>query len=72
MKTTVGSSVSLTARINSPAREGARVAGLMRKAGLECGSLHLLRHRHASSLLSLGVPIAVVLERLGHAGHASG
>jgi integrase len=51
----------------SPDREGARVVELMRKAGLQGVSLHSLRHSHASSLLSGGVPIAVVSERLGHA-----
>jgi len=51
----------------SPDREGARVVELMRKVGLEGVSLHSLRHSHASSLLSGGVPIAVVSERLGHA-----
>jgi integrase len=50
----------------SPDRLGARVVELMRKAGLEGVSLHSLRHSHASSLLSNGVPIAVVSERLGH------
>jgi hypothetical protein len=49
----------------SPGRLGARVVELMRKAGLEGVSLHSLRHSHASSLLSNGVPIAVVSERLG-------
>jgi integrase len=51
----------------SPDREGARVVELMRKAGLAGVSLHSLRHSHASSLLSKGVPLAVVSERLGHA-----
>ena len=50
----------------SPDRLGARVVELMRKVGLEGVSLHSLRHSHASSLLSNGVPIAVVSERLGH------
>ncbi len=50
----------------SPDRLGARVVEIMRKAGLEGVSLHSLRHSHASSLLSNGVPIAVVSERLGH------
>jgi len=50
----------------SPDRLGARVVELMRKAGLQGVSLHSLRHSHASSLLSNGVPIAVVSERLGH------
>ena len=39
----------------------------MRKVGLDGVSLHSLRHSHASALLSKGVPIAVVAERLGHA-----
>ena len=51
----------------SPDRLGARVVELMRKVGLEGVSLHSLRHSHASSLLSKGVPIAVVSQRLGHA-----
>jgi len=50
----------------SPDRLGARVVELMRKVGLEGVSLHSLRHSHASSLLSNGVPIAVVSQRLGH------
>src|SRR5205085_9494856 len=50
----------------SPDRLGARVVELMRSVGLEGGSLHSLRHSHASSLLSNGVPIAVVSQRLGH------
>jgi integrase len=51
----------------SPDRLGARVVKMMRKVGLQGVSLHSLRHSHASSLLSNGVPIAVVSERLGHA-----
>ncbi len=51
----------------SPDRLGARVVEMMRKVGLTGVSLHSLRHSHASSLLSNGVPIAVVSERLGHA-----
>jgi integrase len=51
----------------SPDRMGARVAELMRKAGLHGVSLHSLRHSHASVLLSQGVPVPVVAERLGHA-----
>jgi integrase len=51
----------------SPDREGARVSELMRKVGLQGVSLHSLRHSHASILLSKGVPISVVSERLGHA-----
>jgi integrase len=51
----------------SPDRVGARVKELMVAAGLEGVSLHSLRHTFASELLSKGVPIAVVSERLGHA-----
>ena len=38
----------------------------MRKAGLKKGSLHTLRHTHASNLLSRGVPLPAVSVRLGH------
>jgi integrase len=51
----------------SPDRLGARVVELMRKVGLQGVSLHSLRHSHASILLSNGVPVAVVSQRLGHA-----
>jgi integrase len=51
----------------SPDRVGARVSELMRKAGLHGVSLHALRHSHCSILLSKGVPVPVVAERLGHA-----
>jgi integrase len=51
----------------SPDRMGARVAELMRKSGLHGVSLHSLRHSHASVLISQGVPLPVVSERLGHA-----
>jgi integrase len=54
-------------RYYSPDRVGARVAELMKKVGLQGVSLHSLRHSHASILLSKGVPISVVSERLGHA-----
>jgi integrase len=50
----------------SPDRLGARVVELMRKVGLEGVSLHSLRHSHATILLSNGVPVAVVSQRLGH------
>ncbi len=46
---------------------GARVAELLRKAGLNRVSLHSLRHSHSNILISEGVPIPVVSERLGHA-----
>ncbi len=51
----------------SPDREGARVVELMRAVGLDGVSLHSLRHSYASELLSKGVPLAFVSERLGHA-----
>lgn len=51
----------------SPDRVGARVKESMVAVGLEGVNLHSLRHTHASELLSKGVPIAVVSERLGHA-----
>jgi len=40
---------------------------LMRKAGLDGVSLHVLRHSYASIAISNGVPIPAVSERLGHA-----
>jgi hypothetical protein len=39
---------------------------MMKEVGLT-GSLHSLRHTHASELLSAGVPLPVVAKRLGHA-----
>jgi len=39
----------------------------MRKAGIKVGSLHALRHTHASHLLSNGVSLPAVSARLGHA-----
>lgn len=38
----------------------------MKKAGIN-GSIHMLRHSHASVLLSAGVPLPAVSARLGHA-----
>jgi integrase len=37
------------------------------KAGISGASLHTLRHTHASILLSRGVPLTAVSNRLGHA-----
>jgi integrase len=51
----------------SPMQVGARVKKAMVKAGLSGVRLHSLRHSHASVLLSGGVPLPVVSERLGHA-----
>jgi len=39
----------------------------MQNAGANGVSLHSLRHSYATILLSKGVPLAVVFERLGHA-----
>ena len=39
----------------------------MKKAGIKDASLHTLRHTHASSLLSKGIPLPAVSARLGHA-----
>jgi hypothetical protein len=39
----------------------------MKKAGIRNASLHTLRHTHASNLLSRGIPLPAVLQRLGHA-----
>lgn len=39
----------------------------LRKAGIKNASLHTLRHTHASTLLSKGVPLPVVSARLDHA-----
>ncbi len=51
----------------SPNNIGLRVKKLMREAGLKGFTLHSLRHSHASVLLSEGVPLPVVSQRLGHA-----
>ena len=51
----------------SPNNVGCGTKELLVKAGLKEFSLHSLRHSHASVLLSNGVPIPVVSERLGHA-----
>jgi len=40
---------------------------LVKSAGLPRITLHGLRHTHATILLSKGVPVKVVSERLGHA-----
>lgn len=51
-----------------PDKVSVRVTKLAQKCGLPKGvGLHALRHTHASELLSKGVPITVVSERLGHA-----
>jgi integrase len=51
----------------SPDKLGTRIKAALRKAGLGSLSLHSLRHSHASELISQGVPITAVSERLGHA-----
>jgi integrase len=40
---------------------------LVKQAGLRHMKLHGLRHMHATTLLSAGVPVTVVSKRLGHA-----
>ena len=50
----------------NPDKLGTRVRRAILKAGLT-GSLHSLRHAHASELLSKGAPITAVSQRLGHA-----
>ncbi len=40
----------------------------MQKAKIIDASFHILRHTHASHLLSRVVPLAAVSARLGHAG----
>jgi integrase len=54
----------------SPDKLGTRIKAALRKAGLGSLSLHSLRHSHASELLSQGVPITAISERLGHANAA--
>jgi integrase len=51
----------------NPDKLGVRVRRAMQASGLHGVSLHSLRHSHASELLSQGVPITAVAERLGHA-----
>jgi integrase len=51
----------------TPKRLASRITQAMRAVGLHGVSLHSLRHSHASQLLSDGVPITAVAERLGHA-----
>jgi integrase len=51
----------------APDKFGTRMRTAMQRAGLQGVSLHSLRHSHASELLSQGVPITAVAERLGHA-----
>lgn len=51
----------------SPALVSQLIVRLMRKARIENASLHSLRHTHATVLLSGGVPVSAVSQRLGHA-----
>jgi integrase len=51
----------------NPDKLGRRIVAAMKRAGLGGVSLHSLRHSHTSELLSNGVPITAVAERLGHA-----
>lgn len=48
-----------------PDKVSQRIREYMQRAGLDA-SLHSLRHMHASELLSDGVPLPAVSERLGH------
>jgi integrase len=50
----------------SPDKLGTRIRAAMQATGLPGVSLHSLRHSHASQLLSEGVPITAVSQRLGH------
>jgi integrase len=51
----------------TPAYVSQIVTRRLRKAGIRNASLHTLRHSHASTLLSQGVPLPAVSVRLGHA-----
>lgn len=54
-----------------PDKVTARVSELAGKLGFPKGvTLHVLRHSHASQLLSKGTPLPVVSKRLGHASPA--
>lgn len=50
----------------TPAGISSAFRRIMNKCGVSCG-LHGFRHAHATYLISLGVPVKVVSERLGHA-----
>jgi integrase len=54
----------------NPDKLGRRIVAAMKSVGLSGVSLHSLRHTHTSELLSMGVPITAVAERLGHASPA--
>lgn len=54
-------------RYRAPDAVSKLIVRTLRKAGLQTGSLHTLRHTHASLLLSRGIPLTVVSRRLGHA-----
>ena len=49
-----------------PALFSQHVVRRMKKAKISGASAHSLRHTHATHLLSRGVPLATVSERLGH------
>jgi integrase len=51
----------------SPHQVTQAIARRLKKAGIANASLHTLRHTHASTLLSKGVPLPAVSVRLGHA-----
>ena len=48
-----------------PQRLTDRFAALRKAAGIASGSLHVLRHTHATHLLAAGVPVHVVAARIG-------
>ena len=50
----------------NPALFSQHVARRMKRAKISGASAHSLRHTHATHLLSRGVPLATVSERLGH------
>ena len=56
--------MSLGGPIN-PNRLSEAFARQRREAGLAIGTLHTLRHTHATHLLSNGVPVHVAAARLG-------
>lgn len=50
-----------------PALVSQTIVRRLRRAKIHDASMHTLRHTHASNLLSKGVPLPAVSERLGHA-----
>jgi len=50
-----------------PSKVSQAIKRRIQKAGIKTGSMHSLRHTHATQLLRNSVPIHTVKERLGHA-----